>query len=116
MILVIDATNLSSGGGLTHIKNIIKFAKPIEFGFKKIIIFGSVKTLACFDDFPWLEKINLPIFEKNFLWRAYWQTFKLGKSAKSYGGTILFVPGGSFSTSFRPIITMSRNLLPFEYR
>ena len=38
MILVIDATNLSSGGGLTHIKNIIKFAKPIEFGFQKIIL------------------------------------------------------------------------------
>jgi glycosyltransferase involved in cell wall biosynthesis len=115
MILVIDATNLSSGGGLTHIKNIIKFAKPIELGFQKVIIFGSIKTLACFDDFPWLEKINLPIFEKNFLWRACWQTFKLGKSAKSYGATILFVPGGSFSTSFRPIITMSRNLLPFEW-
>lgn len=115
MILIIDATNLSSGGGLTHIKNIIKFAKPTQFGFKKVILFGSIKTVMSIDDFPWLEKINLPIFEKNFLFRAYWQIFKLGKIVKSYGGTILFVPGGSFSTSFRPIVTMSRNSLPFEW-
>jgi len=28
----------------------------------------------------------------------------------------LFVPGGSFATDFRPVVTMSRNLLPFEWR
>jgi len=115
MILGIDATNLSSGGGLTHIKNIIKFANPVEFGFKQIIVFGSIKTLGSIEDFPWLQKVHKSIFEKNFLFRAYWQTFRLRREAKYYNCDILFVPGGSFSTSFRPIVTMSRNSLPFEW-
>jgi glycosyltransferase involved in cell wall biosynthesis len=115
MILGIDATNLSSGGGLTHIKNIIKFANPEVYGFNQIIIFGSIKTLSSIEDFPWLQKVHKSIFEKNFLFRAYWQTFKLGREAIYYKCDILFVPGGSFSTSFRPIVTMSRNSLPFEW-
>jgi glycosyltransferase involved in cell wall biosynthesis len=29
---------------------------------------------------------------------------------------VLFVPGGSYAGSFQPVVTMSRNLLPFEMR
>ena len=47
MILVIDATNLNSGGGLTHITNIIKFDKTIEFGFQKLMIFHGSKKSIC---------------------------------------------------------------------
>ena len=113
MILGIDATNLISGGGLTHIKNFIHNLRPKKYGFSKIIIFASKKTLDCLNEEKWLVKIHYPIFDKTYIYRAYWQFFHLGNEAKKYRCNILFTPGGSFITSFRPIITMSRNSLPF---
>jgi len=34
--------------------------------------------------------------------------------ARDAGCDLLFAPGGSYSGSFRPFVTMSRNMLPFE--
>ena len=115
MILGIDATNLLDGGGLTHLKNFVRYANLDQFGFSEIVVFGSKKTLDTLEDFNWLRKVHNPVFEKNFFIRALWQYFCLGHEAKFYKCSILFIPGGSFSTSFRPIFTMSRNSLPFEW-
>jgi glycosyltransferase involved in cell wall biosynthesis len=54
--------------------------------------------------------------ERGILSRALWQSFRLGSLAKNERCDLLFVPGGSFTTSFRPIATMSQNLLPFDWR
>ena len=46
--------------------------------------------------------------------RLYWQKFMLQRMAYEEGCDIIFAPGGMFSSSFRPFVTMSRNMLPFE--
>lgn len=48
------------------------------------------------------------------LQRIYFQTFKLSSEARKKNCNILFLPGGTFLGSFRPFVTMCRNMLPYE--
>ena len=113
-IIGIDASNLRRGGGITHLVEFIAAAKPEYHDIKKIIIWGSSKTLDLLDDKPWLVKIIPSELNSGFVKRFYWQKFKLSNSVIKQGCDLIFIPGGSFSTSFRPLVTMSRNMLPFE--
>ena len=45
MVFGIDASNIREGGGLTHLKSILQFANPEQFGVSKIVIWSSQKTL-----------------------------------------------------------------------
>ncbi len=45
--------------------------------------------------------------------RALWQSAKLGSLARR-SVDVLFVPSGTYTGSYRPFVTMSRNLLPFD--
>lgn len=116
MVLGIDASNIRSGGGVTHLVELLNSAKPEQYGFAKVIVWGNKATLSQIKDRSWLTKENPALLEKNLLFRLYWQRFVLTKVAKAYDCNILFVPGGSFSSGFRPIVTMSQNLLPFEWK
>jgi len=113
-ILGIDASNISTGGGLTHLTNLLHSLKPSHFGIDRIVIWSSKQTLSSIKNFPWLIKRSSPVLNKNFIYRAIWQKFQLQKVIKQENCNLLFVPGGSFVTSFRPVVTMSQNLLPFE--
>ena len=41
MRIGIDASNIRSGGGISHLKNILLFAEPELYGLKKIIVWGG---------------------------------------------------------------------------
>jgi len=114
MIIGIDATNMSAGGGLIHIQQIIRNAEPKKYGFEKVLIWAPKVTLDQIDDKPWLTKLHESVFERNYMIRSLWQSIKLGNLARHYKCDLLFIPGGSFTTGFRPIVTLSHNLLPFD--
>lgn len=116
MILGIDASNIRSGGGVTHLSELLQAANPQSFEFFKVIVWSKRSTLDRIPDKHWLEKIHLKIFEKSIMHRMLWQRFQLSQMAQKSGCDVLFVPGGSFSGNFSPIVTMSRNLLPFEWK
>lgn len=115
-IVGIDAANLLMGGGRTHLIELLAAAEPQKFGIKKIIVWGRRSTLVLIKDSEWLHKVYVPALEDGLLRRSMWQKFKLSAAARSAGCDVLFVPGGSFSGDFRPVVTMSRNMLPFEWR
>lgn len=112
----IDASNISGGGGLTHLIEFLRVADPDSHGFSKIVLWSGQLTLSLVSDRPWLIKINKPCLNKGLLPRAYWQRFKLSGLARSEKCDVLFVPGGSYAGDFHPVIGFSRNLLPFEWR
>jgi glycosyltransferase involved in cell wall biosynthesis len=116
MILGIDATNIRSGGGVTHLVELLNNSEPRNDGFKKVIIWSNLKTLKQIKDQDWLKKINPVYLEKNMLNRVFWQLFYLSKECKSNNCNILLIPGGSFFGSFKPIVSISQNLLPFDRR
>jgi glycosyltransferase involved in cell wall biosynthesis len=116
MILGIDAFNLSSGGGITHLIELLRAAAPDNYGFKKVIIWGGRKVLAKIDDRDWLEKIHEPMLDKGLFFRVFWHRFMEKKSARHFGCDIVFLPGGTVASGFTPTVTMSRNMLPFEWQ
>ena len=115
VVVGIDASNLRGGGGVTHLVELLNVAEPRKFGIARVVVFGGHSTLAKLPDRDWLERVNPPSLNKSLLWRALWQRFRLGGEARSVDCDILFVPGGSYSARFQPIVTMSRNMLPFEW-
>lgn len=115
LTLGIDASNIRSGGGLTHLVELLNAANPAEHGFAFVVVWACKSTLARLPDQPWLRKHTDPVLEKNFLRRGIWQYEKLGKLAKSEGVDLLFAPGGSLAAPFKPSVTMSQNMLPFQW-
>lgn len=113
MRLGIDASNLRSGGGITHIVELLAAARPQEHGIAKVVIWASGDTLKKLPSQPWLDCIHEPMLDQSLPVRLYWQRFKLPNLARQ-SCDLLFAPGGSSSGRFRPFITMSRNMLPFE--
>lgn len=113
--LGIDATNLRSGGGVTHLVEMLGALQlSIDSNFNRVIVWGSKSTLNAIKDRPWLTKYNPIALNQGLLRRVIWQRFSLSKAARRNNCTILLVPGGSYAGSFHPVVTMSQNLLPFE--
>lgn len=110
----IDATNLRSGGGVTHLLELLRAAQPDEHGIGRIVIWGGKPTLKALEGQPWLSKRNPSALDKGILQRSLWQRYRLSQAARDEGCDVLFVPGGSYAGNFHPVVTMSQNLLPFE--
>lgn len=116
MRVAIDAANIRAGGGVTHLVEFLRAAEPQVFGIDRILIWACASTLARIEDRPWLEKRTDPALEANLLKRLMWQRFGLSRLLRTERIDLLFVPGGSIIPSVRPAVTMSRNMLPFEWR
>lgn len=110
----IDAANLRGGGGVTHLVELLRATEPEEMGIQGVVVWGGTATLNLIDDRPWIKKCFIPELDRGLLRRTLWQRFSLSKVVRNEGCDILFVPGGSYAGSFSPMVTMSRNLLPFE--
>ena len=115
MIIGIDASNLRVGGGITHLVELLRTAEPRAHGFESIIVWGGKSTLDFLEDRPWLRKVHVPMLDRALPFRIFWQRFRLSKLACREGCDLLSVPGGSCLGEFRPFVTMSRNMLPFDW-
>jgi glycosyltransferase involved in cell wall biosynthesis len=116
MILGIDASNIRIGGGVTHLVELLGAAEPETHGFSQVIVWGGQQILNRIEGRPWLLKSQQGLLNKSLPWRVFWQRFRLSRLARSAGCDVLFVPGGSYAGDFHPIVTMSRNMLPFEWQ
>lgn len=114
LIIGIDASNIRLGGGITHLKEILANYDFDPTVIGKIIVWGSQKTLTQLPSQTWIKKIPIDDLNKGLIRRVTWQTFNLTSEARANKCNLLFVPGGSFLGRFRPFVSMSQNLLPFE--
>lgn len=110
----IDASNLREGGGVTHLVELLRAAKPDEHGIERIVIWAGGKTLEQIPVRSWVDPVHDPLLDESLVKRAYWQHAITSRLREKRCG-LLFVPGGTFLGTFRPFVTMSRNMLPFEY-
>lgn len=113
MKVAIDASNIRCGGGLTHLKHFLSAINPKRDSFTNVYIWANLETLNFLPDKKWLTKIYLPIFDRSYLLRAFWQ-LNFGRLVSKMGCDLIFVPGGTSIIQFRPVVVMSQNLLPFE--
>jgi glycosyltransferase involved in cell wall biosynthesis len=115
MIVGIDASNLRAGGGVTHLRELLAAAAPEKQGVQAVIVWGGRATLDELPERPWLEKRQEPWLDRSLAHRASWQRQQLPRLARHAGCSVLFCPGGLAPRDFRPVVTMCRNLLPFEW-
>ncbi len=112
MIIGIDASNIRKGGGLTHLKALLQHAQPKSVGISKIILWSSEATLKDIPEFIFIEKRSHALLNKSTLHCFLFQFIYLKKEAADCD--LLLVPGGTFISSFRPFVTLSQNMLPFD--
>ncbi len=115
MILGIDASNLRAGGGLTHLTNLLRVAQPDNYNISEVVVWAGKETLNRLPAHPWLQKVHEPELDRPLPFRLLWQWRRLPKLA-SQQCDLLFAPGGNSPTQVFPLVTMSRNLLPFEWK
>jgi len=115
MRLGIDASNIRTGGGLTHLVELLRAVHPAACGFSHIFIWGGWATLRQIEDRPWLVKSHELLLDRSLPYRAFWQRRKLARLARMAKCDVLLVPGGSYAGDFHPAVTMSQNMLPFDW-
>ena len=116
MKIAINATNISNGGGLNHL---LRFFENIENQIEKtdtIIIWAKKSVLEKVCDKPFIKKKSNWYINSNSLFRSIWVIFCLKRHLKKNKCEVLYNPGGNDLSGFKPLITMSRNMLPFELK
>jgi len=115
MRLGIDASNLRIGGGITHLVELLRAARPLEHGIDRVVLWTYGQLASQLPVRPWLTVVPEPELDRPLPLRLLWQTVRLTRLAAK-ACDILFAPGGIYAGSFRPFVAMSRNMLPFERR
>lgn len=111
MIFGIDACNIRGGGGLTHL---IEFMNHLDTNDTKVYIWSNKKTLNQLPDSQNFFKRTHYLLNSNFVLSFLFQKFFLKSYLLKNKCELVFVPGGTFLSSFQPFVTISQNLLPFE--
>lgn len=116
MIIGIDASNIRSGGGVTHL---VEFLSNVPHELRtrhKYVVWGGKALLESLNHIGWVEKRHVKRLDSHLLVRIIWQIFSLPRALKTEHCDLLFSPGGLCFCNFRPFVTVSQNLLPFEIR
>lgn len=134
MILGIDASNLSAGGGVTYLRQLLAHV-DMASGFDQILVFGKPQL----DDEMaslWGEPVRLisqvelatnvwrslsasaiPAYVANVLRTQRWRNKALPRLLEEYKVDVLLSPGGLIPYKWphtTRVVTMSRNMLPFQ--
>lgn len=115
MQLGIDASNIRSGGGVTYLASLLGAATPENYQIRQIIVWAGRSTLGSIPDRPWICKIHEPLLDQSLPYRLFWQLCILPRRIRKAQCDLLYVPGSYFLGTFRPFVTISRNMLPFEW-
>jgi glycosyltransferase involved in cell wall biosynthesis len=115
MRIGIDASNLRDGGGITHLAALLSHVDVADTGVEQVTVWGSESALRRISARHWLVKSYPPELERSASQRLAWRHRTLPRLARDECD-LLFAPGGLCTDRFHPVVTMSRNMLPFQPR
>jgi len=117
MILLIDGTNIISGGGASHLIELLNATKSSTLKkdkITKIIVIGVLNVTERLPKKDWLQIINIPENKSRLVYRIIWKIFNFNKIIKQESVDFIYNPGGSYFGKKVPYVTMCRNMLVFE--
>jgi glycosyltransferase involved in cell wall biosynthesis len=110
----IDASNLRSGGGVTHLTELLRHLEPEASDIGSVTVWGGTRILSGLPQQAWLTRVHEPLLDGGLARRVWWQRTRLPKLAA--GCDVLFAPAASGRMRFHPYVTMCRNMLPFDWK
>jgi len=113
MKVLINAINARQGGGQTYLLNLLSYM-PNKDGLEVTLLVGaSFKEDLIADG---INVVKVDRWIENPLLRPWWESLFLPKLLRSGDYDVLFCPGGVVNTkpSECKVVTMSRNMLPFD--
>jgi glycosyltransferase involved in cell wall biosynthesis len=113
--VAIDASNISSGGGLTHLVKMLSSAQPMYSGVAHVHVWASASTVDKLPKSDWLV-IHTPRWcNAGLLSRMLAQQIMLPSLINLAGCSVLFSLSGTLPVFCQvPMVTISQNMLPFE--
>jgi glycosyltransferase involved in cell wall biosynthesis len=114
MIIGIDASRNRSGGTIAHMVGLISELIPSDHGIAEIHIWSYKNLLDEIPERPWLTKHNPPFLEKNIFMQLFWQRFLFKKELEINKCMLVFNTTASSIGKFKPNVTLSQDMLPFE--
>ena len=114
MIIGIDASRNRSGGTLAHIVGIISEFDPSKHDITEIHIWSYSNLLNEIPDRPWLIKHFSSYLEKNIFLQLFWQRYIFKKELEHNKCELVFNTTASSIGRFKPNVTLSQDMLPFE--
>ena len=113
MILGIDLTSKGSGGAYRHITEILRHAPIDNQDIQIFFVIGNTTILSKIPNSDNIIKYTNKYINGNFISILFWKLFYRDKFYKN-SFNILYIPYGNYIGSFRPFVTMSRNILIFD--
>lgn len=113
MNITIDASNIRKGGGVTHLQEVLHAVDFKKHRIKKVNLWAPAATLDRIGQIPNMITHQHPFIEKGG-WHGYvFRKWILDRNIDSTTD-LLWAPGGTCISKFRPYVTMVRNFLPFD--
>lgn len=114
MIIAFDLHNIRDGGGVNYIRNLLEHASPELDGFAQVHLIGAPRLLVGYPDRPWIVKHAIADFERSLVHRIRFVATRLAGLLRDIDCDVLYAPGGLVISPFRPVVTISRNMMPFR--
>jgi glycosyltransferase involved in cell wall biosynthesis len=113
MVLVIDASNVRTGGGQVHLVELLRRVNPCDYGFARVVVCAPSQTLNKIAESPYIQRYHHCLINGNYFQQWRWRKFTLRRLLLELNA-FLFIPG-TIRPSFKwPYATMCQNLLPLE--
>lgn len=97
---------------MTHLQEVLRSANLESSCFRKVTVWGPQVTLDRVGKLDRVELKSHPLIEKGG-WSAIWFRHRILDQVIGSETDLLWVPGGTYTGSFRPYVVMARNFLPF---
>lgn len=113
MIIGIDASHTVAGGAISHLKNLLTNVNFNKYSIKYIYVWAPKETLSLLPRNKYIIYRDHFLLKHNFLFKIFWQLIFFKKDLIKNNCNIVLITGGYFFINFKPIITISQNILPF---
>ena len=115
MKLIIDASNIRSGGGVTHLIEVLNNTNKDTLKFDTIEVFSNTNTLSKINNQNWIIKKTHPWLQKGTVFISLWKKLHFEKHLKTVKeNALLFNPAGTYTGAFKPHVEMSQNMLIWD--
>lgn len=115
MKIGIDASRNRSGGARAHIIGILKDVEELPSEIEEVHIWSYDSLLNLLPNYSWLIKHSPKDLNRSIMHQLKWQYFSLASEARRNGIDILLNTDAGTVSRFYPSITMSRDMLSYEF-